>query len=68
VTTAAPVFGVAGGVLGSVEVFRGGWALLPLSGDGRRVDQCLEIEDWTKGTPTAEFGDARIEWRVGVLE
>jgi hypothetical protein len=66
--TQAPVFGVASGLLGSVEVFRGGWALLPLSSDGTRVDQSLEIEDWTKGSPIIEFGDARIDWCVGVLD
>lgn len=62
--TQAPVFGRTTGTEGSIELFRAGWALFPLSNDGLRVDQSLEIEDWTKGRPTARFDDSGIDWRV----
>ena len=44
------------------------WAMFPLSSDGVRVDQCLEIEDWTKGSPTARFDDDTITWRAVAFE
>jgi hypothetical protein len=63
----APIFGRASGTLGGVELFRADWTLLPLSSDGTRLDQCLEMEDWTKGNPTANYNDARIAWSVAAL-
>jgi hypothetical protein len=60
----SPVYGRTTGTEGTIELFRAGWALFPLSNDGTRVDQCLEIEDWTKGRPTARFDDSAIDWQV----
>lgn len=67
VASRAPIFGRACGALAGVELFRADWALLPLSSDGTRVDQCLEMEDWIKGGPTANYNDARIVWSVTAL-
>jgi hypothetical protein len=53
---------------GPVELFRSDWALFPLSRDGLRVDQCLEVEDWSKGRPTARFDDDTIAWRAIAFE
>jgi hypothetical protein len=58
-----PVYGRTTGTHRNVEVFRADWALLPLSADGLQVDQALEIEDWTKGSPIARFDDDTIVWR-----
>jgi hypothetical protein len=41
--------------------------MFPLSSDGQRIDQCLEIEDWTKGIPTARYDDNSITWRAVAL-
>ena len=60
----SPVYGRTNGTHGPVELFRSDWALFPLSSDGVRVDQCLEIEDWAKGNPTARFDDNTITWRA----
>jgi hypothetical protein len=67
VASRAPIFGQARGMLAGAELFRADWALLPLSSDGLRVDQCLEMEDWIKGSPTADYSDARIVWSVTAL-
>ena len=64
----APVYGRTTGTRGPVELFRADWAMFPLSSDGLRVDQCLEIEDWTKGSPTARFDDSTIIWRAVAFE
>ena len=64
----APVYGRTTGMRGPVELFRSEWAMFPLSSDGLRVDQCLEIEDWTKGSPTARFDDDSIAWRAVAFE
>ena len=67
IASRAPVFGRASGMLADVELFRADWTLLPLSSDGLHVDQCLEMEDWTKGHPAADYSDARIVWSVTAL-
>jgi hypothetical protein len=67
IASRAPVFGRASGALGSVELFRADWVLLPLSTDGTSVDRSLEMEDWTKGNPTANYNDSRIVWSVTAL-
>ena len=67
-TTQAPVYGRTTGTHGDFELFRGNWAMFPLSSDGQRVDQCLEIEDWAKGSPTARFDDSTITWRAVAFE
>ena len=67
-TTQAPVYGRTTGTHGGFELFRGNWAMFPLSSDGQRVDQCLEIEDWAKGSPTARFDDRTITWRAVAFE
>ena len=59
-----PVYGRTTGTQGPVELFRSDWAMFPLSSDGVRVDQCLEIEDWAKGSPMARFDDGTISWRA----
>jgi hypothetical protein len=64
----APVYGRTTGRRGPVELFRSEWAMFPLSSDGLRVDQCLEIEDWAKGSPTARFDDDAITWCAVALE
>jgi hypothetical protein len=63
----APIYGRTTGMRGAVEAFRCDWAVFPLSRDGQRVDQCLEIEDWTKGSPTDRFDDGSIVWRAVAL-
>lgn len=63
----APIYGRTTGMRGAVEAFRSDWAMFPLSSDGQRIDQCLEIEDWTKGAPTDRFDDSSITWRAIVL-
>lgn len=67
VASRAPIFGRARGMLAGAELFRADWALLPLSSEGVRVDQCLEMEDWIKGNPTADYNDRRIVWSVAAL-
>jgi hypothetical protein len=42
--------------------------MFPLSSDGVRLDQCLEIESWTKGSPSARFDDKTISWRAVAFE
>jgi hypothetical protein len=63
----APIYGRTTGMRGAVEAFRSDWAVFPLSSDGQRIDQCLEIEDWTKGSPTDRFDDISIVWRAVTL-
>jgi hypothetical protein len=67
VATPAPIYGRTTGTRGPVELFRSDWAMFPLSGDGQRIDQCLEIEDWTKGSPIARYDDDAITWRAVAL-
>ena len=64
VAAQTPVYGRTSGMHGGFELFRGNWAMFPLSSDGVRADQCLEIENWTKGSPTARFDDDTITWRA----
>jgi hypothetical protein len=64
VATRAPVHGRTTGSQRTVEVFRADWALFPLSSDGVSVDQSLEIEDWTRGSPTARYEDTSLDWQV----
>jgi hypothetical protein len=64
----APVFGRATGTLAGVELIRADWALFPLSNDGRLVEQSLEIENWTKGRPTASYFDDRLTWSVTAFD
>ncbi len=64
IATQAPVYGRTVGTQGPLELFRSDWAMFPLSSDGRRVDQSLEIEDWAKGSPMARFDDGTISWRA----
>jgi hypothetical protein len=64
IATQAPVYGRTVGTQGPLELFRSDWAMFPLSSDGRRVDQSLEIEDWAKGSPMARFDDRGINWRA----
>jgi hypothetical protein len=68
ITAPAPVFGRTTGTRGEVEMFRSDWGVFPLSSDGQRVDQSLEIEDWARGSPIARFDDDAIVWRAVVLE
>ena len=68
IATPAPVYGRTTGTRGPVELFRSDWAMFPLSSDGQRVDQSLEIEDWAKGSATARFDDDAITWRAIALE
>lgn len=63
----APIYGRTTGTRAGVEMFRSDWAMFPLSSDGQRVDQCLEIEDWSKGSPIARFDDTSINWRAIAL-
>jgi hypothetical protein len=42
--------------------------MFPLSSDGQRVDQSLEIEDWARGSAMARFDDDAIVWRAVALE
>lgn len=67
IASRAPIFGRASGALAGVELFRADWVLLPLSSDGATVGQCLEMEDWIKGNPTADYSDRRIVWSVAAL-
>ena len=64
----APVYGRTTGTREEVQLFRSDWAMFPVSSDGRRVDQSLEIEDWVKGSPVARFDDDDVVWRVAVQE
>jgi hypothetical protein len=64
----APVYDRTTDSRGPVDLFRADWAMFPLSSDGLRVDQCLEIEDWAKGSPTARFDDSTIIWRAVAFE
>lgn len=64
----APVYGRTVGMQGPVERFRSEWAMFPLSSDGLRVDQGLEIEDWAKGSQTASFDDGATSWRAIAFE
>ncbi len=66
--TQAPVYGRTTGTHGGFELFRGDWALFPLSSDGLRADQSLEIEYWAKGSPTVRFDDNSIAWRAAAFE
>jgi hypothetical protein len=67
IATPAPIYGRTTGTRGPVELFRSDWAMFPLSSNGQRIDQCLEIEDWTKGIPTARYDDNSITWRAVAL-
>jgi hypothetical protein len=67
IASRVPIFGRACGTASGVELFRADWALFPLSRDGLRVDQCLEMEDWIKGNPTADYSDSRVVWSVEPL-
>jgi len=68
ISASEPVYGRTTGTRGPVELFRSDWALFPLSSDGQqRADQSLEIEEWTKGGPTARFDDDTINWCAVVL-
>jgi len=67
IEAAAPIYGRTTGARGPVELFRSDWAMFPLSSDGQRIDQCLEIEDWSKGNPTARYDDDGITWRAVAL-
>lgn len=64
----APVYGRTSGWLGTIELFHADWALFPLSRDGLRVDQCLEIEDWRQGSPIARFDNSAIDWKAFAFE
>jgi len=68
IATQAPVYGRTTGTRGGFELLRGDWAMFPLSSDGLRIDQCLGIEDWAKGSPTARFDDSTIIWRAVAFE
>jgi PAS domain len=68
IATQAPVYGRTVGMQGPLELFRSDWAMFPLSSDGQRVDQSLEIEDWAKGNPMARFDDGTISWRAIAFE
>lgn len=60
--TRAPVLGVSEALLGRIKAFDCPWAVLPLSSDGERVDQCLEIEDWNTVRPLARYNDDDLRW------
>jgi hypothetical protein len=67
IASRAPIFGRACGTAAGVELFRADWAIFPLSRDGMRADQSLEMEDWIKGHPTADYNDSRVVWTVEPL-
>jgi hypothetical protein len=67
IATQAPIYGRTTGTRGPVELFRSNWAMFPLSTHGQRIDQSLEIEDWSQGSPIARFDDEAITWRAVAL-